>query len=140
MKLIIFFQLIIRISGLSHVQYKLLSLNDFQWSGYISKTISNNIKTNIECGALCSAQGGDGCHLYAPELETKTCHIGTFQTNAVGGSADYYDYPKDRKKRQSSADYYYDDPIEEPLEPIPAGTEPIGTQPVYISLSKMFKG
>ena len=113
MKLVILFLCFARIFGLNHVQYKLLSLDDFQWSSYVSKTISFKVNNIIECGAACSAQSDGACHLYAPEIETKTCHIGTFETMESNGGSAYY---------------YYDVPNE----------EPIGTQPVYISLSKLF--
>ena len=78
MKFMILFSFFGRISGLIQIQYKQLSLDDKQWPGYISKTITYNTSTNIECGAVCSAQFDGGCHLYAQEKDTKTCHIGYF--------------------------------------------------------------
>ena len=54
--------------------------------------LNNSIKANgnIECGALCSAQFDGGCHLYAPQKDTKTCHLGYFdntETNYLTGQS-----------------------------------------------------
>ena len=78
MKVLTIFLCFARISGFSQIQYKLLSLDDSQWPGYISKTIPYKTNTNIECGALCSAQFYGECNLYAQQKDTKTCHIGYF--------------------------------------------------------------
>lgn len=78
MKVLTIFLCITRISGFSQIQYKLLSLDDTQWPGYISKTIPYKTNTNIECGALCSAQFYGECNLYAQQKDSKTCHIGYF--------------------------------------------------------------
>ena len=84
MKIIIFFLTICNItSGLIQTHYKRLSLDDTEWPGYISKTIPFKTNGNIECGAICSAQFDGGCHMYAPQKDTKSCHIGYFDNTAT---------------------------------------------------------
>ena len=58
----------------------------------VKPKLNNSIKANgnIECGALCSAQFDGGCHLYAPQKDTKTCHLGYFdntETNYLTGQS-----------------------------------------------------
>ena len=84
MKVLTIFLCFTRISGFSQIQYKLLSLDDTQWPGYISQTIPYKTNTNIECGALCSAQFYGECNLYAQQKDSKTCHIGYFDNTDTG--------------------------------------------------------
>ena len=56
--------------------YKRLILDETQWPGYISKTVPFKTNGNIECGAICASEN---CDLYAPQKETKSCHIGHFK-------------------------------------------------------------
>jgi hypothetical protein len=78
MKLLIFISILSVISGEKKkgILYKRLILDDTQWPGYISKTVPFKTNGNIECGAICAS---GNCDLYAPQKDTKSCHIGYFE-------------------------------------------------------------
>ena len=58
------------------ILYKRITLDETQWPGYISKTVPFKTNGNIECGAICAS---GNCDLYAPQKDTKSCHIGYFE-------------------------------------------------------------
>ena len=78
MKLLIFISILSVTSGEKKkgILYKRITLDDTQWPGLISKTVPFKTNGNIECGAICASEN---CDLYAPQKETKSCHIGYFE-------------------------------------------------------------
>ena len=78
MKLLIFISILSVTSGEKKkgILYKRLTLDETQWPGLISKTVPFKTNGNIECGAICASEN---CDLYAPQKETKSCHIGHFE-------------------------------------------------------------
>ena len=77
MKLLILISILSVISSKKKgILYKRIALDDTQWPGYVSKTVPFKISGNIECGAICASEN---CDLYAPQKETKSCHIGYFE-------------------------------------------------------------
>ena len=58
------------------ILYKRITLDETQWPGYISRTVPFKSNGNIECGAICAS---GNCDLFAPQKETKSCHIGYFE-------------------------------------------------------------
>jgi hypothetical protein len=75
--------------------YKRITLEGTQWSKFVYKTAVPDIKSIIECGAMCSSQG-DGCNAYAHHITTKLCHLGsvtnslTFLTGQTGQQPVYF--------------------------------------------------
>ena len=78
MKLLIFLSILSVTSGEKKkgILYKRITLDETQWPGLISKTVPFKTNGNIECGAICASEN---CDLYAPQKETKSCHIGYFK-------------------------------------------------------------
>ena len=58
-------------------------MDNTEWPGFISKTVPFVTNGNIECGAICAAQVDGGCDMYAPQKDTKSCHIGYFDNTAT---------------------------------------------------------
>lgn len=80
--LVILCNLIMINSGVLLNKFKRVHLQGQQWSKFINIS-SLEIKSIIECGALCSAHKYEACDAYALIKSDQICHVGFFDNSQV---------------------------------------------------------
>ena len=58
--------------------YRRLFLDEEDWTKFIFKTISFDVKTRIECGSTCNYHQNQ-CSLFSYDEFLSNCHIGNFE-------------------------------------------------------------
>ena len=61
-----------------HRMYRRLVLDEGDWTKFVFKTISFDVKTKIECGSTCNYHK-DQCSLFSYDEFLSKCHIGNFE-------------------------------------------------------------
>ena len=64
--------------------YRRLVLDEADWTKFIFKTITFDVKTKIECGSTCNYHQ-DQCSLFSYDEFSSKCHIGNFE-HQIGNS------------------------------------------------------
>ena len=64
--------------------YRRLVLDEADWTKFIFKTITFDVKTKIECGSTCNYHQ-DQCSLFSYDEFLSKCHIGNFE-HQIGNS------------------------------------------------------